>query len=897
MRFPHLGRRPGAITLLAAAGLLALASMVAARPTIRQSFFNAYPSAVGSKLDNLPSHTGHCGVCHYDFNGGGARNPYGVRLGAVIGNYANNDAGRQQAIHFIENEDPDGDAFSALVEITNLTYSNTPTFPGLTATNVGNAVNVPVLSELTPYLTPSTGVDTQAPTVNVTSPGGGESWGGGSARTITWTATDNVAVSSVNVYWRDAAAAAWTPILLGGPNSGSRTWFVPNMPTSAARVLVVAYDAQGNAGRDSSAAVFTVTAITGGIAPTTLRDFDLPGSQPLQVGSPEASANCITCHGGYDPANEPGRLFRGSMMAQAGRDPLFYACLAIADRDAPSSGDLCIRCHSMAGWMAGRSQPTDASQLGVDDRDGVNCDLCHRLVDPVYQVGVSPAEDVGVLASLLPAHTPVNYSNGQMVLDPQARRRGPFSDTVAPHQVLTSPFHRSGEFCGTCHDVSNPVFVRTGAADYAPGPLDQAAPSLLSADVMPLERTYSEWKHSAYPAGVYAPQFAGNRPDGTVRTCQDCHMPDADAKGCNDPLAQLRPDLPRHDLTGGSSWMIGVVGTLYPGETDATVLAEGATRSRTLLGKAATLAIEAVSEGDSLRAQVTVTNHTGHKLPTGYPEGRRMWLHVVAYDGAGDPVFESGAYDPATGIRTEDAALHTYEIHLGISPPLAAALGATPGPSFHFALNDSVYFDDRIPPLGFTNAAFATFGGTPVDPAHPGPGPRYADGQNWDVASYPLPPSARRITARLLYQSTSREYVEFLRDENTTNGAGQAMHDAWVANGRAAPVEMARDSAALAPLAVDPALPAPTWTVRGNPFRGSLAFEVSLDHATSVGWDVYDAQGRSVMALAARRLGPGTHRFTWDGRDRAGRDAGTGMFWLRLTRIGATETRRVIRLR
>lgn len=890
-------RRPraGSIAFLATAACLVLASAALARPTIRTSFFNAYSTASGTQLSDLPSHPGHCGVCHYDFNGGGTRNPYGVRLGQVLGNYSNNDAGRQQAMHFIEGEDSDGDGHTTLTEATSLAFSNTPTFPGLTLVNVASTSNVPVLSELTPYLVPTMGGDSQPPLVSLLSPDGGESWGGGSARTITWTATDNVGVTTVDVYWRDAVTATWTPIALNATNSGAAPWFVPNMPTGTASVLVVAWDAAGNSGRDSSSAGFTITAIAGGIAPTTLRDFDLPGTQPLQVTVAEPSADCIACHGGYDPANEPGRLFRGSMMAQAGRDPLFYACLAIADQDAPSAGDLCIRCHSMGGWMAGRSQPTDGSQLGADDRDGVNCDLCHRMVNPLYEAGTSPAEDAGVIAGLLPAHVPTGYSSGQMVIDPQARRRGPFSDTVAPHQVLSSPFHRSGEFCGTCHDVSNPVFERTGAADYAPGPLDQAATSHLSGAVMPLERTYSEWKHSAYPAGVYAPEFAGERPDGTVRTCQDCHMPDASAKGCNDPLAPLRPDLPRHDLTGGSSWMIGVVGSLYPAETYPAALADGAARANDLLARAATLEVGVVPEGDSVRALVTVTNRTGHKLPTGYPEGRRMWIQLVAYDAGGHPVLESGAYDVATGTLAHDALLQTYETHLGISPPLAAALGATAGPSFHFALNDTVYLDNRIPPLGFTNTAFEAFGGAPVDGSRPAP--RYADGQNWDVAAYPLPAAARRVTARLLYQSTSRDYVEFLRDENTTNGAGQAMHDAWVANGRAAPVEMASDSASFAPLAVEPVAGTPAWSVRGNPFRGPLEFEIALERRTSVGWGVYDAQGRVLAAATPRELDPGRHRFEWNGRDRSGREAGAGVFWLRLVRDGVTETRRIVRLK
>jgi hypothetical protein len=56
-------------------GLVSLAVMAGdpaiARAPIRTSFMNAYPSAVGTRLDNLPSIQGHCGVCHYQFTGAG----------------------------------------------------------------------------------------------------------------------------------------------------------------------------------------------------------------------------------------------------------------------------------------------------------------------------------------------------------------------------------------------------------------------------------------------------------------------------------------------------------------------------------------------------------------------------------------------------------------------------------------------------------------------------------------------------------------------------------------------------------------------------------------------------------------------------------------------------------
>jgi len=54
----------------------------------------------------------------------------------------------------------------------------------------------------------------------------------------------------------------------------------------------------------------------------------------------------------------------GSMMANAGRDPIFWATLAVAEQDFDGSGNLCIRCHSTGGWYGGRSTPTDGSAGG-----------------------------------------------------------------------------------------------------------------------------------------------------------------------------------------------------------------------------------------------------------------------------------------------------------------------------------------------------------------------------------------------------------------------------------------------------------------------------------------------------------------------------------------------------
>jgi hypothetical protein len=901
LRFPFwMGGAAAAVFLLTL-----LPGPASATPSNRAAFL--YTSAVGSRLDDLPSISGHCGVCHYAFTGGGPRNWYGQALEAELPLHPGNPTGKQAAVRAIEDLDSDFDGYTNVTEITDLIdYANTPTFPGLTSGDISSVSNVDI-NDILAYLTPTTSVDNTPPTVTVLGPDGGESWIGGQPNPIEWMATDDVGVANVDLYYRDGEAEPWTLLAKSYPNLGSFNWFVLNTPTTSARVRVVARDAAGNTGEDMSNATFTILAQPGLIAPTTLRDFKQPGTQPAEAGPHDTSGVCLTCHGGYNSAVEPGHNFQGSLMAQAARDPLFYACVAVAEQDAPSAGDMCIRCHSPFGWTGGRSTPTNGSQLNSADRDGVACDFCHRLVDPIYKAGVSPPEDETLLSGMVPSHVPTSYSNGQYVLDPNPRKRGPFLDAVALHPILPSAFHRTADLCGTCHDVSNPVFEHVAGADYAPGPLDQEAATIASDLLMPLERTYSEWKNSSYALspGVYAPDFAGNKADGYVSICQDCHMKDVSGKGCVDPTVPTRPDLPLHDLTGGNTWMGGVIASLYPTETDAAALADGAARATSMLQKAATLGLDLEAVADSYDVHVTVTNRTGHKLPTGYPEGRRIWLHVLARDIGGNVVYESGAYNYATGILSMTPLPVVYEAEMGISPALAAALdpggtkGLTPGPTFHFALNDSVYKDNRIPPLGFTNAAFAAFGGTPVDPEHPGQ--RYADGQNWDTSTFTMPRSAVRVWVELLYQTTSREYITFLRDQNVTTTAGDNLYDAWVLNGRAAPVVMESDSLVLNPTAVaaeeDLGPTVRRVAVLSNPFDRALPIALELSRPAPVVMDVFDVRGRRVSYKNLGTMGGGPHQVVWQGRDDTGRSAGAGIYWVSLQVGERRIVRQVVRIK
>jgi hypothetical protein len=111
--------------------------------------------------------------------------------------------------------------------------------------------------------TVSNTADTQAPVVTVTSPTGGESWAIGSSHPVTWTATDNVAVTAVDLAWSTNGGTSFPDTIAAGvPNTGSYAWTVARLPSTTARVRVVAHDGGGNVGADSSHANFTIAGWT-----------------------------------------------------------------------------------------------------------------------------------------------------------------------------------------------------------------------------------------------------------------------------------------------------------------------------------------------------------------------------------------------------------------------------------------------------------------------------------------------------------------------------------------------------------------------------------------------------------------------------------------------------------
>jgi hypothetical protein len=585
------------------------------------------------------------------------------------------------------------------------------------------------------------------------------------------------------------------------------------------------------------------------------------GTQPGLAKVLSPPSRCTGCHANYDDVNdpEPHDNWAGTMMANSTRDPLFWAALDVANNDLPGAGDFCLRCHTPVGWLGERSEPmVDGCGLEgtIDgtgqDFDGITCHTCHRLM-----VNESPPA----------GEDPFYLENAQLWLDDgdcngfgEPCRRGPYDydagdGTPAPHAWAFSPYHESADICGSCHNVTNPVktLIEDGVDTTVP---------------FPIERTYAEWSQSDYADDGATPQ-----------NCQSCHMPDSTADpvyACIFEFDNRTGDLPVHEFAGGNAWIPEVLAGEYPDLGIEEELLAARDRALDMLqNQSAALDVTVAPQalgGDTLEVEVKVTNLTGHKLPTGYPEGRRMWLHVEARDSTNALVWESGAYDGATGVLTRDGQIKIYEAKQGVwnynGSEACDTADDLDNPIFHFVLNDCIELDNRIPPLGFTGGDDIET--RPVGYHYPETSPGSGKLVNFDVTDYlvPVPEGTVgpvTVTATLRYQTSSKEYIDFLvaqSDEHQfpndcidRNGASgpqnmtraEILEDMWNRYDRSPPVEMASDGgSATVCYALDPthtgagadpvaSPPASTGCAAGSYLPGE---NIQLAAAPDEGWIV-----------------------------------------------------------
>ncbi len=92
--------------------------------------------------------------------------------------------------------------------------------------------------------------------LTITSPNGGESLPGVSTQDITWTSTGPI--SNVRLEYSPDNGASWTEIVASTPNSGSYSWSVPDFQTSLALIRVS--DAADGVPSDESDAPFAIVA-------------------------------------------------------------------------------------------------------------------------------------------------------------------------------------------------------------------------------------------------------------------------------------------------------------------------------------------------------------------------------------------------------------------------------------------------------------------------------------------------------------------------------------------------------------------------------------------------------------------------------------------------------------
>ncbi len=370
------------------------------------------------------------------------------------------------------------------------------------------------------------------------------------------------------------------------------------------------------------------------------------------------------------------------------------------------------------------------------------------------------------------------------------------------------------EFCGSCHDLTVPVLNHG----------------------MPEQRTYTEWKNS---------DFGRDENSATYTRCQDCHMPTQMHEYADDAPVSLNPDptvsgwfpyakdrnsqggTAFHKFAGANRDLPDAMKLLYP-EPDLEVLgAPTGNDPRIFPGMLSTRdpmydraqrnteislqdAVDVqIIGGPTLNTttgkwevQVKVTNNTGHRIPSGYPDGRRLFVTLQVKDQNGVLVYESGHYDQASATLFTDSTLSgfqralepvidsasnavmVYERVTGTcvdstgaaiftDPTAGVPVACTASPAL---TNNFILFDNRILPAGFDYAAlreagvkFWNYGAglVPVEDAD-----RFPNGQNWDVVTYtftaPVGSTPTVARAELNWQTHTREFVEHLKDQDVS---------------------------------------------------------------------------------------------------------------------------------
>jgi mono/diheme cytochrome c family protein len=551
--------------------------------------------------------------------------------------------------------------------------------------------------------------------------------------------------------------------------------------------------------------------------------------------------------------------WRWSPMGLAGRDPIFYAQLdselaylktfkdkAEGEKLAHEVVNTCFRCHGVMGKrqfeidhgpaanfdreFVYETKMTDPNfKYGALARDGVSCASCHHIVEDKTPKGVPPLK-----------YFLEHSITGLFELGKADEMLGPFEDNV----IVTDPMNnaigvkpkhdayiKSARVCGSCHTINLPVVDEKPAGHN----LEQL--------------TYLEWLNSSFQN-----EFGQNP---KAQTCQDCHMRSSYRNAADtlavaliqQPIATVQDDqypavehrLPgdkvqvrfrdsgfvRHQFQGlnlpllemfsqfmtdsksgeknfPSNEVLGVrqndfmltVNADLPNAIDAFV--EQAQNTT------ATIAIAPVSTSNGkLVANVTVTNQTGHRFPSGVGF-RRAFLEFQVHDNnTGKTLWASGRTNDLGIIVDENGkplpseffepranpsgeTRQVYQPHYSDQPGHTITrqdqvqifeelmLDAEGNFTTSFIRRDTAVKDNRLLPLGWTTQGpDPSLSGEFLKATYPhgtGDDPHYKDGSGTSVVTYEVPldgidPAAVTLTATLFYQSIPPYYLKMRFEE------------------------------------------------------------------------------------------------------------------------------------
>ncbi len=301
------------------------------------------------------------------------------------------------------------------------------------------------------------------------------------------------------------------------------------------------------------------------------------------------------------------------------------------DTHDPGETGFCATCHTPLAdvFDPGNVMLNEVAQPGA--LAGVQCLACHQI-DQVNE-NVSGLAHLGNSSYRFPDEAPTELFVW-----------GPLPDVgFASMNAMQAPIFAESRFCASCHEYNNPF---TGA---------------------PGQSTYTEWTNS--PFAVPGPDFA---------TCQNCHMPDADAPG---PISNIggqpiRPPEQRHNHE-----FIG---------TTAQMLADNLN-----------LDLTAEQINDELVVTASITNMAGHNFPTGVSI-RNALLHITAESNGnaltqttGSTIFEF-ANDDVPGIQEGDLAGQPGKGFARVTQGQINNQGPVISPVL-FIDAESVLLDTRIP--------------------------------------------------------------------------------------------------------------------------------------------------------------------------------------------------------